>query len=156
MHYVPQLRSGKLIPAPALDLGYRLNCSIFILSRSPNFLFLSGSALVDGACVPAEYEPESERLKRGDSVVQQQALGRRNLGTRTAHPYRPCVARHLRAGREPLRRARVFGSITMQAPKKARRPCRGRSTETQSPLLLRSGLLKVGDARQYTNGLPGG
>gem|GEM_PF-3239637 len=54
-----------------------------------------------------------------------------------------------RAGREPLRRVRSFGSVTTQAPKKVRRPCRDRSTETLSPLLWRGVLLKVCDARQY-------
>jgi hypothetical protein len=40
--------------------------------------------------------------KGAGRVGLQQALGRRNLGTRTAHPYRPSVARCRRAGREPL------------------------------------------------------
>ena len=40
--------------------------------------------------------------KGAERVSQQQALGRRNLGTRTAHPYQRCVAWDLRSGREPL------------------------------------------------------
>ena len=79
---------------------------------------------------------------------RQRALGRRILGTRTAHPYQPCEARHRRAGKEPLCRVRDFGSVTAQAPKKVRRPCRSRKSGAHHPLLLRGLLLKVGGARQ--------
>ena len=60
--------------------------------------------------------------KGAERVSQQRELGRRIRGTRTAHPYRPSVSRHLRAGREPLCRVPGFGSVTTQALKKVRRP----------------------------------
>ena len=56
---------------------------------------------------------------------KQCAMGRRILGTRTAHPYQPWMVRCLSEGREPLCRVRGFGSIMAQALKKVRRPWRG-------------------------------
>jgi len=66
--------------------------------------------------------------KGGRTLSQQPGLGRRILGTRTAHPYHPNVLRYIRAGREPLRRVRFFGSVTTQASKKVRRSWRSRKT----------------------------
>jgi|GEM_PF-3458902 len=125
-----------------LPAGHCLECALFVLA---------GELLQRVGCAVISHESEAERMERGKGVSQQPTLGRRILGTRTAHPYRFSVARHLRAGREPLRRVRVFGSITTQAPKKVRRPCRDRSTETHHHFCRDGLLLKVCDARQYTS-----
>ena len=53
-------------------------------------------------------------------------MRRRIQGRAQRYPYPPCGPQHLRAGKEPLCRVRDFGSVTVQALKKVRRPCRGR------------------------------
>ena len=71
---------------------------VMILPRITNFHFGSDSFcrwVMHGA-----YRTSRRRSgwQGAERVSQQGALGRRILGTRTAHPYQPCVARHLRAG----------------------------------------------------------
>ena len=72
-----------------LPAGHCLECALFVLA---------GELLQRVGCAVISHESEAERMERGKGVSQQPTLGRRILGTRTAHPYRLWVLRHRRNG----------------------------------------------------------
>jgi hypothetical protein len=89
------------------------------------------------------------RWKGAEWVSQQSVLGRWIRGTRTAHPHPPCVARHLRAGREPLCGS-VISGLSHRWRSKRYAVLVVADRREHSTHSLRDGfLLKACDARQY-------